>query len=169
MRQGLWRQLCEQYTVVVPSTVVHTEARFLDHVPGKITPIFLDQEVAGGQIQQFEATPAELAEVLRRWPAPIRGRADPGEVEALAFLQKHQQPDVAYLVADGPAIQAVIALDCAGKPLSLESLFRVSGCPRSDLEWRFTDAFVAKHRAEGLALLMGSLSIAAPAKRKRRR
>lgn len=173
MRHGLWRELCRQYQVVVPSVVVHTEASYIDNVPGKITPIDLADEVRQGLIAEYAATPAELADALKHWPAAIRERADDGEVEALAYLRAHGTSDTAFLTADGPAIQAVVALACEGQPMSLEKLFQVTGCSRNGLEWRFTEEFVEKNRSKGVSLMFDGLAAGkdgdAVGSRKRRR
>lgn len=162
MRQGLWRQLCTQYRVVVPSVVVHTETRYLDNVPGRLTPIFLEDEVSAGLIEEYQGSDAEIGETLRRWPADIIERADAGELEALTYLRLTGTRGVAFLAADGPAIQAAVALQCGESAMSLEALFRVTGCPRSGLERKYTDAFVQHHRQRGVGHLLTAISHAVP-------
>lgn len=158
MRQGLWRQLCEQYRVVVPSVVVRTEARYVDNVPGTITPIDLEQEVAAGRIEEYEGMDIDLQATLSSWPAAILERADAGEVEALTYLRVNGSDGVAFLTADGPAIQAAVALEVGHSAMSLEKLLDVTGCKRPGLEWRFTEAFVATNREKGVRLLLDSVT-----------
>lgn len=167
MKLGLWQELCARFCVVVPSTVVHNEARYVNMVPGNITPIDLAKDVAAGTITEFTATPAELTQVLSAWPAAIRDRADPGELEALAYLRAHGTTTTAFLTADGPAIQATVALSCDGQPMSLEELLELAGCPKDNLEWPLTRRFVEEHRAKGVAHLLNQ--VAPDPKRGRRR
>jgi hypothetical protein len=168
MKLNLWPQLCVRFHVVVPSIIVRNEARYVNLVPGNITPIDLTQDVAAGTITEFEATPAELMQVLKDWPSAIRDRADDGEVEALAYLRAHGTSDTAFLTADGPAIQAAIALNCSGEPMSLEELLQLAGCPKHNLEWPFTKQFVAEQRKKAVAHLLARVA-PAPTRGRRRR
>jgi hypothetical protein len=158
LRQGLWQHLCSQYRVVVPSIIVRTEARYFNREPGNITPIDLGAEVTAGTIEEYEADLPAMQETLTRWPVAIRDRADAGELEALTYLRVTASEHVPFLTADGPAIQAAVALECGESAMSLDHLLNISGCARAGLERRFRDEFVEEHKRRGLQFLLGSLS-----------
>jgi len=170
VKLGLWGQLCERFRVVVPSTVVRKEALFVNLWAGNITPIDLASDVAMGLISEYTASATEMNQTLNAWPQAIRNRADPGEVEALTYLRAHGTSDTAFLTADGPAIQAAVAIECEGEPMSLEELLELAGCPRSNLDWQYTKGFVAINRQKAVDHLLSRVSTQpTPSARGRRR
>jgi len=169
VRLGLWEHLRNQYRVVVPSTVVHIEACFVVMPDRSRKPLDLQKEVAAGLIEEYTADPTGLAATLSCWPDSIRNRADPGEVEALTYLRTLGTEGVAFLTADGPAIQAAVAMECGDAATSLDWLLNTSGCKRNGLDRKFTDQFITEHRQRGTELLLQSLSPSATGGRGSRR
>jgi hypothetical protein len=158
MELGLWDHLCQQYRVVVPSIIVHGEAQFFTNAEGRRVEIVLGDEVAAKKIEEFAAELREIAETRRQRPTPILERADDGEVEAITYLRLCGTDGTAFLTADGPAIQACVALQVGDAAISLDALLSASGCGVKTLDRHFTDAFVAEHKQKGMPYLLTAIA-----------
>ena len=158
MELGLWDHLCQQYRVLVPSTIVHGEAQFFRNEDKRRVEIVLADEVATGKIEEYTAGALDLAETLRQWPAAIRERADVGEVEAITYLRLCGAAETAFLTADGPAIQACVALQVGDAAVSLDALLNDSGCGVKSLPRHFTHDFVAEHRQKGMPYFLNAIA-----------
>lgn len=167
MRLGLWAELCAQYTVVVPSTVIADEAIYFKPSDWKIEPIDLGAEVQNGTIEEYSATALELAAEKARLPAGLAARTHAGELEALCYLRKSSasERDLAFLTSDGPAIQAAVCLELGDYVRPLSEILDTSGM-RRPLNRQFGPDFVAEHRQRGLAERLAAMT--APKKKGRR-
>lgn len=154
-KTGVWDTLCSRFDVVVPSIIVRVEAVHWEDDEGRRHPIDLAAEVGAGKITEYEAHVAELTTTGALLHPDLRGRIQDGEREALTYLRTHRTAGVAFVTADGPAIEASVALDVSETAMSLESVLRSCGLTKA-LPERHRDSFVQrKLRDGGIRLVQG--------------
>jgi len=146
---GAWEAFCAAYEVVVPATVVRTEAIFyVSRETGRRVALDLAAEAAAGRIIELSAAAAEVAAVLSRFDASFRNRLDDGEAEAIALLASRED-DMRFVSADASAIEAVAMLGMAERALCLADALRLCGLERR-LPRQHGPEFLRQHIQEGL-------------------
>jgi hypothetical protein len=144
----VWALLCERFDVVVPSIIVRVEAVHWEDGDGRRHPIDLAEEIRAGRITEYEAPLAELKATSALLHPDLRSRIQDGEREALTYLRTHETKGVAFVTADGPAIEAAVALDVSEAAMSLESVLRCCGITKT-LPERHRDSFVRRKLHDG--------------------
>lgn len=151
----VWSALCDRFDIVVPSIIVRVEAVHWEDDDGRRHPIDLLAEVHSGRITEYAASIPELTVTGALLHPDLRSRIQDGEREALTYLRTHRTDGVAFVTADGPAIEASVALDVSETAMSLESVLRSCGLTKT-LPERHCDSFVQrKLRDGGIRLAQG--------------
>lgn len=146
-QSGGWDALCKAYEIIVPSIIID-EAHFYTDADGCRHPIDLQPLVDAGTIQGYEAPLAEFKNTRALLHPELRERVHDGEQEALTYLRTHSIEGVAFVVGDGGAVEAAVALDVAECALSLESALRMCGLTKR-LPEQHTEAFVKRKIGDG--------------------
>jgi hypothetical protein len=155
---GGWAALRANYQLIVPSIVV-AEAHFYPDRNGKKIPIDLAAMVQTGEIQEYEATPDEFAATSSLLHASLRDRVHEGEQEALTYLRTQPTTGVAFVSADGGAIEAAVAFGFGDAVLSLETVLQMCGHSKR-LPDRHSAAFVRRKIEEGSTRLIQGRALA---------
>ncbi len=139
---GVWEGLIAEISVVVPATIVHSEALFFKgrkrSVSGRIhLPALVEQ----GKIKQVEASAQEVDAVLQRFDRIFRESLHPGEVEALAVLHAGKAPECAFCSGDKTAIRCLAMLGLSDCAISLEEVLDSIGL-RKKLRFQFTKEYL---------------------------
>ncbi|MCZ0935412.1 MAG: hypothetical protein OXJ54_09545 [Gemmatimonadetes bacterium] len=152
-----WDALTDRYDVVVPR-IVSDEIQFY-HSRETHRRVYVDPEswVEDGTIQEYEAQATDVAETLT-----LINRADgpeihDGEAEALTYLRLEVDPlasDIAFVSADGAAIQATALLDLSHTAKCLSEVLRAIGYSKP-LPLRHRREFVDSHLNRGFQRRMG--------------
>ena len=153
-----WAALCAAYDIVVPSIIV-AEAHFYPDADGRRQPIDLASLVASNTIQEYEAPLAEFARTAALLHPELRDRVHAGEQEALTYLRTEPTDGVAFLSADGGAIEAAVALGVGDCAMSLEAALQKCGQTKR-LPERHTEGFVRRKVQEGSIRLVQGRSVA---------
>lgn len=148
MHHGAWDALVGAYEILIPSTVIHTEAIFFVDHDGARHEIDLAVEGRAGRIQEIAVEAQEIAQTARRFSPEFRERLDAGELEAIAYLVATSEPELRFVSGDGPAIQAVAMLDADTRVMSLEEALDRCGWSKP-VASQYRREFVEEHRAEG--------------------
>lgn len=148
MRHDAWDALIESYEILVPSTVVRTEAFFYRDRDGRRHEFDLSLEVSNGRITEVGMDASEIAVIGARFSPEFRERLDAGELEGLAYLLASDEAGLRFVSADGPAIQAVAMLDPDQRVVSLQEALDLCGRTKP-LDRRFSREFVREHVDEG--------------------
>lgn len=153
-----WSALCASYQIVVPSIIVQ-EAQFFRDEAGKRQPIDLAALVEANAITEYEAPLAEFAATGALLHPELRGRVHAGEQEALTYLRTQPTEGVAFLTADGGAIEAAVALGVGECAMSLEAALQRCGQTKR-LPEPHTEAFVRRKLQEGSIRVVQGRSLA---------
>lgn len=153
-----WAALCDEYEIVVPSIIV-SEAHFFPDPEGRRHPIDLASLVASNTIEEYEAPLEEFVRTAALLHPELRSRVHEGEQEALTYLRTQPTDGVAFLSADGGAIEAAVALGVGDCAMSLETALQKCGQTKS-LPERHTEAFVRRKVQEGSIRLIQGRSLA---------
>ncbi len=143
-----WDTLCNRFEIVVPSIIVRREAVYWEDSEGHRHPIDLVAEAEAGRITEYEATMSELARTAALLHPELRARVDAGEREALTYLRTHETDGVAFVTADGAAIEASVALDVSETAMSLDAVLRSCGLTKV-LPEHHRDGFVKRKIDDG--------------------
>lgn len=136
-----WHKLTCDYEIVLPSIVVHDEALYYSRrVDGIPVDLDLPSLVERGTIVELAATAEELAGIFAAFDCVFIEQLDPGEIEALALLQKNKLPGAYFCTADAPAIRALAMLGMADKGISMQTLLAKIGLRKRLLEF-YNEAF----------------------------
>ncbi|MHB1329274.1 MAG: hypothetical protein ACYC2K_13845 [Gemmatimonadales bacterium] len=148
MRLGVWEVLCDQYTVLVPSIVIHSEVQFYVTKNGAKEYVDLQGWVADGRLEEVEASLNEIEALRRRFDIPMRQGLHEGESEALAYMIAHSDKEIYFVTGDGPAWRALAMLGMAEWGISLAAA--CAKCGRTvKAERPFTEEFRDHHCTEG--------------------
>jgi hypothetical protein len=142
-----WDALCAGYEIVVPSIIV-AEAHFFPDREGRRQPIDLALLAASDTIREYEAPLDEFTRTAAMLHPELRSRVHAGEQEALTYLRTHPTDGVAFLSADGGAIEAAVALGVGDCAMSLETALQKVGQTKP-LPEQHTEAFVRRKVQEG--------------------
>ena len=146
-RRDAWSALIQRRTIVVPSIVAYNESFYYERASQTII-IDLPLLIAGGKIQELEATPSEMRSVAAEFDRVFVEGLHPGELEALAILRKDLDDSLRFCTADKVAIYAIVLLNLEERIVSLEAVLREVGLSRP-LSPEFMDAHLLRHRETG--------------------
>jgi hypothetical protein len=146
-RFDVWKHLCVSYDVIVPKLVVGEAAFFVD-ANNTRCPIDMDAEVRAGACRVYEAPADEFRATIASLPAALRARVHDGELEALTYLATHPTDGVAFITADGGAVEAAVVMGISDVPMSLERALAFCGMTKT-LPYAHTEAFIAVARSRG--------------------
>ncbi len=142
-----WDALTRGYQVVIPRIVLD-EIQFYYSRDTK-RKVFVDPEswIEDGTIRGYEAQATDVAETLTLINRPDGPEIHDGEAEALTYLRLEVDPladDIAFVSADGAAIQATALLDLSHTAKALSEVLRVIGYSKP-LPSRHRRPFVEEH------------------------
>src|SRR5262245_7619493 len=110
MQLGLWSALVERFGVLVPATVVKTEVQFYRNEAGVRVEIDLQAFVDNGTVTEVSVSVAQMEDMLRKFDVVIRSGLDPGETEALTYLDLNRSKEIFFATGDGPAWKVLAML-----------------------------------------------------------
>lgn len=143
---GIWGSLIRSYGIVVPSIVVHREAKYF-RGPSRSGGINLATAVSRSEIKEISATLEQLADLAAQFDSLFIESIDPGEHEALACMLDNSD-GLQFCTADARPIQALAMLGMSAQGISFERLLGYIGLqPRLD-EW-FQQFFFDEQIEEG--------------------
>ena len=146
-RRDAWSALLQRRSIVVPSIVAHEESFYYERASQTVI-IDLPSLIAGGEIQELEATPSEMRDVASAFDRVFVEGLHPGELEAVAILKKNPDDPLRFCTADKVAIYALVLLNLEERLVSLEAALREVGLSRP-LSPEFMDAYLQRHREIG--------------------
>jgi hypothetical protein len=146
---SVWLKLVEQCHIMVPSIVVHDEAKFYSRELGGIhEDINLSKLVQEGKISELAATDKELADLYAVFDNVFIEGIDPGEAEALALLRAGKAAEAHFCTGDASAIKALAMLGISEHGISLETLLAKFGLQKR-LRVQYTEQFFNEHIERG--------------------
>ena len=146
-----WDALADRYEVVVPRIVLDEIQFYYSRETQRRVDVDPESWVENGTIQEYEARAADVAETLTRINWADGPDIHDGEAEALTYLRLEVDPfasDIAFVSADGAAIQATALLDLSHTAKCLSEVLRAIGYSKS-LPSRHRREFVDQHLAKG--------------------
>ena len=151
LEHGAWDVLTGAYDVVLPKIVLNEVQFFFSR--NTHTKVYVDPEVwvEERKVRSFEASVADLAATIGLINFPDGPEIHEGEAEALTYLRMEVEPDstdVAFVSADGAAIQATALLDLSHTAKCLAEVLQVVGFSKP-LATRHQREFVDKHLNKG--------------------
>lgn len=152
LEHGAWAALTNSYDVVLPQIVMNEIRFYVSRETRQKVYVDPREWVEGGKVRTFEATAVDLVETMSRINAPDGPEIHEGEAEALTYLRLEVDPDatdVAFVSADGAAIQATVLLDLSHTAKSLAEVLEVVGFSKP-LADRHQRPFVDRHLQKGL-------------------
>ena len=135
---GLWVQVVQRYSVILTATVFG-EARYYREGEDDV-PIELSRQVEQHLLTVVEVDVGAFATFKDRFAPGYVERLDPGEGEALAFLDSSAE-DLMLCSSDGIVFRTLALLKRSEQGLSLEETLAGAGLGRQDLPWQFTKRF----------------------------
>lgn len=148
-RHDAWAGLCAAYEVVVPTTVIHTEALFyVARDTGRRVELDLAAEARAGTIVEVSVPAGEVARLRARFDAGFRRQLDAGEAEALAYLISREDDAMRFVTSDASALEAVAMLGIAERAMCLAEVLQLCGLGRP-LPRQHDHAFFRTHIEAG--------------------
>ena len=147
LEHDAWNALTSGYQVIIPRIVLDEIQFYYSRDTGRKVFVNPESWVEGGTIRAYEAQAMDVAEtlaVINRLDGP---EIHDGEAEALTYLRLEVDPlasDIAFVSADGAAIQATALLDMSHTAKSLSEVLRVIGYSKS-FPPRHRRRFVERH------------------------
>lgn len=152
LEHDAWEGLTNAYEVVVPRIVLDEVQFYMSRGTGKRVYVDTDEWIRAGAIVCYEATACAVAETLKLINWPDGPDIHDGEAEALTYLRLQVDPlaeHVAFVSADGAAIQATALLGLSHTARSLDEVMLAIGITKS-LPARHRRGFVQQHLEKGL-------------------
>lgn len=146
--RGVWAQLINRVTFVVPSTVLEEANCYFDPETDELIPIHLADDVQQGRIIEISADAIQLARFLERFDRVFVERMDPGETEALALLADGTLTEHRFCTGDGPAMRALSLLNMSDCGISFEQLLLQNGLQQR-VAHAFTESFFKEQMVRG--------------------
>lgn len=145
--RGIWQALISQCEVSLPRTVV-VEAAFFDDDNGMRHYIDLDDDISAGKLSVFDVPLPTLQKFQHRFDSLYISQIDPGELEALAYLDDSTEN---FLISSGDAIvyRVLGRLGKGEHGISLEEVLSKIGLQQSKIGWQFTKRFREKYTQDG--------------------
>lgn len=148
-RHGAWAGLCAAYEVIVPTTVIHTEAVFyVARDTGRRIELDLAAEALAGTIVEVTVSTDDVARLRARFDAAFRKQLDAGEAEALAYLISREDDEIRFVTSDASALRAVAMLGIAERAMCLAEVLQLCGLGRP-LPRQHDHVFFRTHIEEG--------------------
>ena len=148
-----WQALVTGYELVIPKIVLAEIQFYVSRDTGERIEIDTQAWVDAGAVVAYEASAAELTDTLRLINRPDGPEIHEGEAEALTSLRLKVNPadtGIAFVSADGAAIQATTLLDLSHTARCLEDVLAAVGYTKP-LAPRYRREFVERHVREGFA------------------
>lgn len=164
-RCGGWAQLCSAYEVVVPSIVAGEASFYLDDERKRV-PIDMEPDIALGRVVSYVASVADFKGTSAFLPPQLRNRVHAGELEALTYLRLGNAHGIAFLTADGGAIEATVVLGFSESAMSLQRALQMCGVTKV-LPYEHTEAFVSEAKRRG-GTTLAQFAVPKPPEKKRR-
>lgn len=128
---GVWKDLVAAAQVVAPSIVIHNEAQFYESERGAVpTEIDLSRLLGCGMIEEEAASTSEMRAVLAYFDRSTREGLDPGEIEALAIIERVPDGTISFCTADRLAVEALAMLGHSECGVSMEAMLDSVGLHR---------------------------------------
>lgn len=151
LEHNAWDALTSAYQVVIPRLVLDEVQFYRSRPTADRVYVETDDWIAAGVIQEYEADATELADTLSLINYPDGPEIHDGEAEALTYLRLEvdsSSTGVAFVSADGAAIQATALLDLSHTAKSLAEVLQAIGWSKS-LPTRHRREFVELHIRKG--------------------
>lgn len=148
-----WQALVNGYELVIPKIVLGEVQFYVSRETGERVEVDTQAWIDAGAVVIYEASAAELADTIRLINRPDGPEIHEGEAEALTYLRMQVDPadtGVAFVSADGAAIQATALLDLSHTAKCLEDVLAAVGYTKP-LAARYRREFVERHVREGFA------------------
>lgn len=130
LEHGAWEALTKWYDVVLPQIVMNEIQFYVSRETQRKVYVDPQEWVNEGKVQAFQATVVDLAGTISQINAPGGPEIHEGEAEALTYLRLEvdsESTDVAFVSADGAAIQATVLLDLSHTAKCLAEVLQVIG------------------------------------------
>lgn len=148
-----WQALVNGYELVIPKTVLQEAKFYVSRENGERIEIATQAWIDTGAVVAYEASATELADTLRLINRPDGPEIHEGEAEALTYLRLKVDPadtGIAFVSADGAAIQATALLDLSHTARCLEDVLAAVGFTKP-LASRYCREFLDRHLQQGFA------------------
>lgn len=152
LEHGAWEALTKSYEVVLPQIVMNEIQFFVSRETKEKEYVDPQEWVNEGKVQPYQATGVDLIRTLSQINASDGPEIHEGEAEALTYLRLEVDPeatDVAFVSADGAAIQATVLLELSHTAKSLAEVLDAVGFSKP-LAGRHQRPFVDRHLQKGL-------------------
>ncbi|MBN1555547.1 MAG: hypothetical protein JXA11_12450 [Phycisphaerae bacterium] len=144
---GIWEQILSHCDVHLSRTIASRESKFYCDEDGVQYDIDLTIYEQNNQINVFDVSLSQDAELTKHFDITYLERFDPGEREALAHLVTSKEQYV-ICSADSIVFKVLGYLSRAEQGISLEEILQRIGL-RRDLTWQFSKNFREKYTKEG--------------------
>ena len=147
-----WSQLCNSYSVLLPATVIESEAFYFQSDRGKIG-MNPSEWIEQKKIVRVEGALEDLMMLKRRLSPDFYNALDAGEIEALVVLLSKKNKDMFFTTADKAAVKALGILGLGSQGVSVEELLTNKGIKRKGsfkFPTHFTKKWFQAVLAEGL-------------------
>jgi len=151
LEHGAWEALTKSYEVVLPQIVMNEIQFYVSRETREKVYVDPQEWIEEGKVQAFQATVVDLAGTISQINAPGAPEIHEGEAEALTYLRLEVDPeatDVAFVSADGAAIQATVLLDLSHTAKCLAEVLEAVGFSKR-LASRHQRQFVEQHLRKG--------------------
>lgn len=152
-----WEVLTNGYDVVVPRIVLEEVQFYHSRETGRKIYVDTDEWIESGLIRRYEAAAVDVAETLTMINVPDGPEIHDGEAEALTYLRLEvdsSSTDVAFVSADGAAIQATALLDLSHTARCLADVLEAIGYSKP-LASKYGRDFVERHLQKGFERKLG--------------
>jgi hypothetical protein len=157
LEHDAWDVLTDCYKVVVPTIVLEEVQFYVSRETGRRVDVDPGEWVSARRIERYEASAADLASTLSVINVPDGPEIHEGEAEALTYLRTEMRAsatDVAFVSADGAAIQATALLDLSHTARCLAEVLQAVGYSKP-LAARYQRQFVDEHLQKGFERRLG--------------
>ena len=110
--------------------------------------IEMEPDIAQGRAVRYVASAADFKGTSAFLPPQLRNRVHAGELEALTYLRLGNAHGVAFLTADGGAIEATVVLGFSESAMSLQRALQMCGVTKV-LPYEHTEALVSEAKRRG--------------------
>ena len=151
LEHGAWEALTKSYEVVLPQIVMNEIQFYVSRDTQEKVYVDPQEWVDEGEVQSFQATVVDIAGTITLINAPDGPEIHEGEAEALTYLRlkvDSESTDVAFISADGAAIQATVFLDLSHTAKCLAEVLQAVGFSKP-LAVRHQRQFVDQHLQRG--------------------
>lgn len=128
---GYWEPLCDRYQIILPATILESEAFYFQSDRGKVG-MNPTEWIKQGKVTRVEAKLEDFGILQKKLSSDFLASLDPGELEALALLMSKDHKDLFFTTADRAAIKALGVLGLSTRGISVEELLKESGAKRKD-------------------------------------